>query len=198
MRHEIISLKDLKGLYLLRRRFKKWRQNEWKNHVVYVYGPFDRVWAEEHPLRFSWIKEYMFIYLQTDYEMHWILRIFYRIFWISIFNTCSYGELFTGVSPIAPIRFQEHYIASSTISGGLPRAWQKMSFIKLCTALVQEQVYAWVIASSFVCSWKPPRYGGRHALETELVYRQLMHNIHCTTTRGQQIIFHWGRIGGTG
>ena len=41
----------------------------------------------------------MFIYLQTDYEMHWILRIFYRIFWISIFNTCSYGELFTGVSP---------------------------------------------------------------------------------------------------
>ena len=100
MRHEIISLKDLKGLYLLRRRFKKWRQNEWKNHVVYVYGPFDRVWAEKRPLRFSWIKEYMFIYLQTDYEMHWILCIFYRIFWISIFNTCSYGELFTGVSPI--------------------------------------------------------------------------------------------------
>ena len=103
MRHEIISLKDLKGLYLLRRRFKKWRQNEWKNHVVYVYGPFDRVWAEKRPLRFSWIKEYMFIYLQTDYEMHWILRIFYRIFWISIFNTCSYGELFTGVSPIVGI-----------------------------------------------------------------------------------------------
>ena len=100
MRHEIISLKDLKGLYLLRRRFKKWRQNEWKNHVVYVYGPFDRVWAEEPPLRFSWIKEYVFIYLQTDYEMHWILRIFYIIFWISIFNTCSYGGLFTGVSPI--------------------------------------------------------------------------------------------------
>ena len=37
MRHEIISLKDLKGLYLLRRRFKKWRQNEWKNHVVYTF-----------------------------------------------------------------------------------------------------------------------------------------------------------------
>ena len=71
-----------------------------KNHVVYVYLPFNRVWAEEHPLRFSWIKEYMFIYLQTDYEMHWILRIFYRIFWISIFNTCSYGKLFTGVSPV--------------------------------------------------------------------------------------------------
>ena len=32
------------------------------------------------------------------------VRIFYRIFWISIFNTCSYGELFTGVSPIAWIR----------------------------------------------------------------------------------------------
>ena len=45
----------------------------------------------------------MFIYLQTDYEMHWILRIFYRIFWISIFNTCSYGELITGVSPIVGI-----------------------------------------------------------------------------------------------
>ena len=48
----------------------------------------------------------------------------------------------------------------------------KDEFFKLCTALVQEQVYAWVIASSFVCSWKPPRYGGRHALETELVYTQ--------------------------
>ena len=104
MRHEIISLKDLKGLYLLRCRFKKWRQNEWKNHVVYVYGPFDRVWAGKPPLRFSWIKEYMFIYLQTDYEMHWVLRIFYSIFWISIFNTCSYGELITGVSPTEIVR----------------------------------------------------------------------------------------------
>ena len=48
--------------------------------MVYVYGPFDRVWAEEPPLRFSWIKEYMFIYLQTYYEKHWILRmIFYSI-----------------------------------------------------------------------------------------------------------------------
>ena len=74
-----------------------------KNHVVYVYGPFDRVWAEEPPLRFSWIKEHVFIYLQTYYEKHWILRIFYRIVWISIFNTCSYGELFTGVSPIASV-----------------------------------------------------------------------------------------------
>ena len=118
MRHEIIS-QDLKGLYLLRRRFKKWRQNEWKNHVVYVYGPFDRVWAEEHPLRFSWIKEYMFIYLQTDYEMHWILRIFYRIFWISIFNTCSYGELFTGVSPIVETdRASQKPCWNSTCEGG--------------------------------------------------------------------------------
>ena len=74
------------------------------NHVVYVVnGPFDRVWAEEPPLIFSWIKEYMFIYLQTYHEKHWILRVFYRIFWISIFNTYSYGELFTGVSPIVGI-----------------------------------------------------------------------------------------------
>ena len=51
-----------------------------KKHVVYVYGPFDRVWAEEPPLRFSWIKEHMFIYLQTYYEKHWILRIFFRFF----------------------------------------------------------------------------------------------------------------------
>ena len=123
MRHEIISLKDLKGLYLLRRRFKKWRQNEWKNHVVYVYGPFDRVWAEKRPLRFSWIKEYMFIYLQTDYEMHWILRIFYRIFWISIFNTCSYGELFTGVSPI--------YVAASQRLSSHRRVHNKLS--RCCT-----------------------------------------------------------------
>ena len=69
-----------------------------KNHVVYVYGPFDRVWAEEPPWDFHGLKN-TFIYLQTYYEKHWILRIFYRIFWISIFNTCSYGELFTGVSP---------------------------------------------------------------------------------------------------
>ena len=68
--------------------------------VVYVYGPFGRVWAEEPPLKLSWIKEYMFIYSQTYYENHWILRIFYRIVWILFFNTCSYGELFTGVSPI--------------------------------------------------------------------------------------------------
>ena len=47
----------------------------------------------------------------------------------------------------------------------------KDEHFKLCPTLVQEQVYAWVIASSFVCSWKPPRYGGRHILETELVYR---------------------------
>ena len=46
----------------------------------------------------------------------------------------------------------------------------KDEYFKLCPTLVQEQVYAWVIASSFVCSWKPPRYGGRHILETELVY----------------------------
>ena len=47
----------------------------------------------------------------------------------------------------------------------------KDEYFKLCPTLVQEQVYDWVIASSFVCSWKPPRYGGRHILETELVYR---------------------------
>ena len=47
----------------------------------------------------------------------------------------------------------------------------KDEYFKLCTALVQEQVYAWGITSSLIClSWKPPRYGGRHALETELVY----------------------------
>ena len=168
MRHEIISLKDLKGLYLLRRRFKKWRQNEWKNHVVYVYGPFDRVWAEKHPLRFSWIKEYMFIYLQTDYEMHWILRIFYRIFWISIFNTCSYGELFTGVSPIVGISvyskiYPNHALrASKTLvrahdrvltsrrhpppppfgddngGGGSYKLWRCLSILKRCIYQVRE------------------------------------------------------------
>ena len=42
----------------------------------------------------SWINEYMFIYLQTYYEKHWILCIFYPPKYISIFNT------FAGVSPI--------------------------------------------------------------------------------------------------
>ena len=68
-----------------------------------MWCTFDRIWAEEPLLRFSWIKEYMFISLQTYYEKHWILRMFYRIGWISIFNTCSFRELFTGVSPIVGI-----------------------------------------------------------------------------------------------
>ena len=32
----------------------------------------------------------------------------------------------------------------------------KDEYFKLCTALVQEQVYAWGIASSFVCLGSPP------------------------------------------
>ena len=65
-RHEIISLnlKIERDYICFGADSKNDRQNEWK-YVVYVYGPFDRVWAEELPLRFSWIKEYMFIYLQT-------------------------------------------------------------------------------------------------------------------------------------
>ena len=55
---------------------------------------------------------------------------------------------------------------------GASKSITKDEYLKLCPSLVQEQVYAWVIASSFVCSWKPPRYGGRHILETELVYNR--------------------------
>ena len=134
--------------------------------MVYVYGPFDRVWAEKHPLRFSWIKEYMFIYLQTYYEMHWILRIFYRIFWISIFNTCSYGELFTGVSPIVGISVYSKNIPKSCIArvqdtstrpwpcldlsatpppsemitggGGSYKLWRCLSILKRCIYQVRE------------------------------------------------------------
>ena len=58
--------------------------------------------------------------------------------------------------------------------GGASESMTKDEYFKLCPTSVQEQVYAWVIASSFVCSWKPPRYGGRHILETELVYRQMI------------------------
>ena len=32
-----------------------------ESHVVYVYGPFDKIRAEEPPLRFSWMKENMLI-----------------------------------------------------------------------------------------------------------------------------------------
>ena len=131
--------------------------------MVYVYGPFDRVWAEEHPLIFSGIKEYMFIYLQTYHEKHWILRVFYRIFWISIFNTYSYGELFTGVSPIVGIhstysrynqimdcaRSRHHaplavdWPLSATPppfsdkinkGGGLYTLWRCLSFARSCTS----------------------------------------------------------------
>ena len=126
--------------------------------MVYVYGPFDRVWAEKHPLRFSWIKEYFHL-LANDYEMHWILRIFYRIFWISIFNTCSYGELFTGVSPIVgnskiypnhalrasktPVRAHDRVLTSRrhpppppsemiTGGGGSYKLWRCLSVLKRC------------------------------------------------------------------
>ena len=56
-----------------------------------------------------------------------------------------------------PIRFQEHYIASSAIYiWGASKSMTKDEYFKLCTALVQEQVYAWGIASSFVCLGSPP------------------------------------------
>ena len=131
--------------------------------MVYVYGPFDRVWAEEHPLIFSGIKEYMFIYLQTYHDQHWILGVFYRIFWISFFNTYSYGELFTGVSPIVGIhstysrynqimdcaRSRHHaplavdWPLSATPppfsdkinkGGGLYTLWRCLSFARSCTS----------------------------------------------------------------
>ena len=87
MRHEIISLKDLKGLYLLRAQIQK-MTSKWVKKIMWstFTGRLTEFKPEKAPLRFSWIKEYMFIYLQTDYEMHWILRIFYRNFWISIFK----------------------------------------------------------------------------------------------------------------
>ena len=70
-----------------------------------------------------------------------------------IFLDCLNGSVLVGIDQFG---FKNSYIASSAISGGLPRAWQKMSILKLCTALVQEQVYAWGIASSFVCLGSPP------------------------------------------
>ena len=77
-------------------------------------------------------------------------------------------------SSYRPIQFQERYIALSAMPGGASESMTKDEYFKLCPTLVQEQAYAWVITSSFVCSWKPPRYGGRHLLETELVYRQMI------------------------
>ena len=53
---------------------------------------------------------------------------------------------------------------------GASKSMTKDEHFKLCPALVQEQVYAWVIASSFVMLLEAPQYGGRHVLETELVY----------------------------
>ena len=33
-------------------------QNEWKDHVVWIYGPFDKNRAEESPeIAMSWVKE---------------------------------------------------------------------------------------------------------------------------------------------
>ena len=54
------------------------------------------------------------------------------------------------------VRFPEYYIALSAIPGGLPRAWQKMN-IWNCPALVQKQVYAWIIASFFVMLVEAPQ-----------------------------------------
>ena len=48
-------------------------------------------WAEEPPLRFSWMK---------GLGMALFLPYILQNFWDFDFNTCSYGQLFTGVSPI--------------------------------------------------------------------------------------------------
>ena len=59
-----------------------------------------------------------------------------------------------------PIKFQECYITLSTISGGggggTSKSMTKDEYFKLCTALVQEQVYTWVIASSFAMLLEAP------------------------------------------
>ena len=61
---------------------------------------------------------------------------------------------------------------------GASQSMTRGEYFKLCPALVQEQVYTWVIASSFVMLLEappppPPRYGGRsdkNILETGLVH----------------------------
>ena len=66
---------------------------------IYVYGPFDKIRAEEPPRDFyEWKKTCSFSCKPTRNGLVSSVY-FYRIFGISIFNTCSYGELFTGVSP---------------------------------------------------------------------------------------------------
>ena len=53
--------------------------------------------------------------------------------------------------------------------GGLPRAYTKEEYFKLCPALVQEMCTPGSL-HHILFSLKPPRYGGPHILETELVY----------------------------
>ena len=57
----------------------------------------------------------------------------------------------------------------------------KDEYFKLCTALVQEQVYAWGIASSFVCLGSPPGMADAMLLKPNWsigpsVYRTLYNN----------------------
>ena len=60
--------------------------------------------------------------------------------------------------------------------GGASKSLTKDKDFKLCPALVQEQVYIKLYTPGSLhqflsCSWKPSGiYGGRRALETELVY----------------------------
>ena len=56
----------------------------------------------------------------------------------------------------------------------------KDEYFKLCTALVQEQVYAWGIASSFVCLGSPPGMADAMLLKPNWsILKQFLHSSDC-------------------
>ena len=66
-----------KGTIFASAQIKKMTKISEKNNVIYVYGLFDKIRAEEPPLRFSWMEENMFISLQTDCETHLVSSVYF-------------------------------------------------------------------------------------------------------------------------
>ena len=77
--------------------------------------------------------------------------------WIFFFTHLDHESI---KKPYTYELFQVLYTTYETVYStniwGASKSMTKDEYFKLCTALVQEQVYAWGIASSFVCLGSPP------------------------------------------
>ena len=70
--------------------------------MIYVYGPFDKIRAAEPPLRFSWMEKTCSFSCKPTVKDLVPSVYLTKFLGFRFFNTCSYGEIFTGVSPRRP------------------------------------------------------------------------------------------------